>query len=75
MRHFGQSGDHDLPFLSALMPNSFQTAVTASLINEILASPAARSPDSAEPSHVCRSLLLFLIEIVASCTYQLSVFR
>ena len=33
--HFGWSGDRGLPFSSASVPKSFQTAVTTSLINEI----------------------------------------
>ena len=61
MRHFGQSGDCGLPFSPASLPKSLRTAVTASLIDKISASPAAGSPDSVEPSRVRRSLLLFLI--------------
>ena len=62
MQHFGRSGDRGLPFSSASTPKSFQTAVTASFINEILALPAAESPGSVEPSRVRRSSLAILID-------------
>ena len=64
MRHFGQSGDCGLPFSSASLPKSLQTAVTASLIDKISASPAAGSPDC------CRTIACTLL--IAAVLDQLS---
>ena len=74
-RHFGRSVDRGLPFLSPSMPKSFQTAVTASLINDISALPAAGSPGSVQSSRVGRSLLLLFDRLSCFVYLIISIFN